>query len=66
MATLAFDALRLLKFLEHRVQCTIELAQAPKHQHRQDEQHEDDEIEYVFVSKTPFTEPVWGKVVNKN
>ncbi len=27
---------------------------------------QDDEIEYVFVPKTPFTEPVWGKVVNKN
>ncbi len=30
------------------------------------EVRDDDEIEYVFVPKQPFTEPVWGKVVNKN
>lgn len=64
MATLAFDMLRLLKFLEHRVQCTIELARPPTE--GLEEPLDDDEIEYVFVSKTPFTEPVWGKVVNKN
>jgi len=25
----------------------------------------DDEDEWVFIEKQPFTEPIWGKVVNK-
>jgi len=24
-----------------------------------------DEEDFVFVEKQPFTEPIWGKVVNK-
>lgn len=26
----------------------------------------DTDDDWVFIEKQPFTEPVWGKVVNKN
>jgi hypothetical protein len=35
-------------------------------EHKDTEPEKDDELDFVIISNQPFTEPVWGKVVNKN